>query len=264
MMVKVTLKDGRELYLDGILKSNLDIIKAFPKKDRDALIIFDGKEREGKSTMAHQILSYLTDGEFNLGRTVFTARDFIDTIRSVDSGAVLFDEAHGYLNSRQSLSKFNRTIIQVLAEMGSKNLFVGMCLPSFFELDKYAAIHRSICLIHIYERGKFTFYNYDKKKSLYIKGKKFYNYSIPANFYGRFTKLFPFDYKEYNDKKVQALRFSETDRGMESKKKLQRDSLIKLKHEEGWTCKKIADYITENSKIELGESEVNKITLSQR
>ena len=42
----------------------------------------------------------------------------------------------------------------------------------------------------------------DKKKQLYVLGKKFYNYNKPtANFRGRFYTFYPVDETEYRKKK---------------------------------------------------------------
>jgi hypothetical protein len=66
-------------------------------------------------------------------------------------------------------------------------------------------------LIHVYfgsdfQRGFFAFYNSDKKKDLYIQGKKFYSYSQPRpNFIGRFTNLYTVDENAYRLKKKHSL-----------------------------------------------------------
>ena len=109
------------------------------------------------------------------------------------------------------MSLINRTLITMLAEIRQKNLYVFVVMPCFFDLDKYVALWRSRALIHVYtgknfERGYFAFYNVDKKKDLYILGKKFYSYSNPKpNFIGRFTNFYPVDEKEYRKKKRNSL-----------------------------------------------------------
>jgi hypothetical protein len=105
----------------------------------------------------------------------------------------------------------------MLAEIRQKNLFVFVVMPTFFDLDKYVALWRSRALIHVYtaanfERGYFGFYNAERKKQLYILGKKFYSYAKPKdNFHGRFTNFYPVDEKAYRAKKLESLKRRETE-----------------------------------------------------
>jgi hypothetical protein len=109
------------------------------------------------------------------------------------------------------MSDINKTLVSMLAEIRQKNLFVFIVMPTFFDLDKYAAIWRSRGLIHVYTdkgygRGYFSYYNKDRKKNLYIIGKKFYDYKRPRpNFRGRFTNYYTVDEVEYRQKKLKAL-----------------------------------------------------------
>jgi len=192
-------KDG--YYMDGYLKSNLDYLEKSLHNDYDLFIAIDGRERFGKSTLGGQVAKYL-DPTYCLDRCVFTADQFMDAVaKAKPYQAIVFDEAHGYLGSRQSMSKFNRMLIKIMSEMGSKNLIVIIILPNFFELDKYPAIHRTSCLINVHQRGSFKLFNYEKKKQLYLKGKRFYAYNVSANFHGKFTKWFPLDKQDYQAKK---------------------------------------------------------------
>lgn len=235
-MVQVKYGD-KEGYMDGYLQQNLDLYKNLVMKDRDNIQIGVGKEREGKSTLINSNLKYL-DPTYNLDRCCFTGEDFIEKIRKIKEPykALCWDESQEF-TSRASISKFNRNMVQALSLIGTKNLFIGICLPSFFELDKYVAIHRSNCLIRVYsvlgDRGRFQFWNEEKKKLLYIQGKKFYDYNkVKPNFSGRFTKdNFPFDPKEYNEKKLQAMeRGLAFDKVQQNKWKIQRDNLIHIMH----------------------------------
>lgn len=243
---------NKEGYMDGFLKANLDLYKKLVKKDRDNIQIVTGREREGKSTLMNANLKYL-DPTYNLDRCFFNGEDFVEAIKNnrTQYQSYGWDEAQEF-TSRSAISKFNKNMIQALSLIGTKNLFIGICIPSFFELDRYPAIHRSNCLLRVYSvngnRGRFQFYNEEKKKLLYIKGKKFYDYTqVKQNFSGRFTKdVFPFDTKEYNKKKMDAmekgLNFSNV---KQSKWMEQRNDLIEyLYYENKLTHKQIADYIT--------------------
>ena len=228
-MVKYGKKEG---YMDGFLKANLDLYKKLVKQDRDNIQIVSGREREGKSTLMNANLKYL-DPTYNLSRCFFNGEDFVEAIKNnkTQYQSYGWDEAQEF-TSRSAISKFNKNMIQALSLIGTKNLFIGICIPSFFELDRYPAIHRSNCLLRVYsvdgDRGRFQFYNESKKKLLYIKGKKFYDYTqVKPNFSGRFTKnIFPFNKKEYDRKKMDAMESGlNFDRIKQSKWKRQRDIL---------------------------------------
>jgi len=202
-MVIVTPIAPHRYCMDGWLKNNLDLLKRdVVKHDYDGFIIIDGGEGEGKTTLAGQVALYL-DPTYNIDRCCFTADEFL---RAVDNAtkfqAIVFDEAHGYLNTRQALSKFNRELIKAMAEMRFKNLFVIINIPSFFMLDWYPAVHRSIGLLHVYKRGCFAFYNRKQKFALYMYGKKYHAYTIKPCFIGPFVKHFVLDKDEYNKKKL--------------------------------------------------------------
>jgi len=143
--------------------------------------------------------------------------------------------------SRSAMSEVNKGLMSVLAEIRQKNLFVFLVLPCFFELDKYAAIWRSRGLLHVYtgenfERGKLSFYNQERKKTLYVLGKKFYSYrKPPPNFFCSFSKGYAVDSEEYTKKKLEALRGysnkerTPTNHDLKRVNKLRREKNILLK-----------------------------------
>lgn len=206
-------KEGR--YIDGILKDNLDIATDVIKKDFDMVFVIDGMEGAGKSTLAAQVASYV-DPTFNIDRIAFTPKEFKEAVlKAKQYQSVLYDEAYGGLSSRATMSRINRTLVKMLTEIRMRNLFVFVVLPCFFDLDKYVALWRSRVLLHVYlkgkyERGRFMFFNIDKKKALYMCGKKYYSYAKPAaNFYGTFVSFFPIDKKEYKKRKILATKTEE-------------------------------------------------------
>jgi len=210
-MVKVFQGTKHEYYMDGYLQTNLDTAKKVIKKDWDMLFVVDGSEGSGKSVLAMQ-MAYYCDPTLTLSRIVFTPTIFRKAIvEAKPYQAIVYDEAYTGLSSRATMSLINRTLISMLAEIRQKNLFVWVVMPCFFDLDKYAALWRSRALIHVYtgdnfERGFFCFYNYDRKKALYMLGKKFYSYYKPsANFIGKFTNEFVVNESEYRLKKRNSL-----------------------------------------------------------
>jgi len=185
----------------------------------------DGVEGSGKSTLAIQMAFYC-DPTLTNKRVVFTPFQFRKAI--IDSKpyqAVVYDEAYTGLSSRATMGLINRTLIGMLAEIRQKNLFIFVCMPCFFDLDKYVALWRSRGLFHVYTdenfvRGRFSFYNVDRKKQLFINGKKYYNYSRPTpNFIGRFTSHYAVNEREYRKNKKNSLLEREKKREEKEKRK---------------------------------------------
>jgi hypothetical protein len=210
-MVMVFEGTPQEFGMDGYLKSNLDIAKDVIKQDWDMVFCVDGSERSGKSVFAMQA-AYYCDTTLNLDRIAFTPYEFKKAVLSAKQyQAIIYDEAFTGLSSRATMSLINRTLVEMLAEIGQRNLFVFVIMPTFFDLEKYVALWRSRGLFHIrtgenFKRGIFDFYNVDRKKDLYVNGKKFYNYRCEKpNFFGVFPNKYVLDEQAYRLKKKRSL-----------------------------------------------------------
>jgi len=185
------------------------------KLDQDRIYVIDGREGLGKSKLARQ-LAYVVDPTICLDRIVFSSKDFEAAIRKADKHqAIIFDECFRGLSGRSSLSKENKRLVQLMMECRQKNLFVFLVLPSYFLLEKYAAIFRSTALFHVMASNKdpkrryYKPYNYKQKKFLYILGKQMMDYSKPRvpYTYRFYNKEIPtVDYDAYAKKKLAAFQ----------------------------------------------------------
>ncbi len=230
-----------KFYMDGYLKSNLDAIKKIARKDWDWVFIVDGTEGGGKSTFCIQMALYC-DPTFTLDRVVFDPVSFEKAVINADKyTSVVYDEAITGMYSREAMQFINITLTKLLAQIRQKNLFIFIVIPTFFDLDKYISMWRARGLFHIYTkdftRGYFLFYNQDKKKNLWVKGKKYYAYWVEKpNFKGKYTSYNPF-LKEYKKKKYESLKNRE---GHQTNVVKQRDKLIQFMYESlGITQKEI-------------------------
>lgn len=239
-MVKVFENTPDEYYMDGYLKTALDKARDIVKKDWDMIFLIDGYEGVGKSVKAQQLAKYC-DPDFNISQITFNAKDFKTAVRDAKPySSIIYDEAYGGLSSKSWMNKVNQSIVEMLTEIRYKNLFIFIVLPTFFDLVKYVALWRSRALIHIYdvdfERGYFAFYDKDRKKNLYIKGKKFYSYSSSLqkpNFIGRFTNHYTVDKDLYKLRKKQNAERIEIQK-KEIDKLLERDKMIIRMRELGY------------------------------
>jgi len=209
-------------YMEGYLKDNLDILAEKIEDDQMFVILItgSGQVRIGKSILAQQIGKYLSVqvNELHKVKTKFTMENIIFKGRELQERAFEFvkysvlDLDEGDDLVEHYWSKLARDLRRFFRKAGQLNHFVILVLPDFFELPKSYAITRSVCLINVryygkFERGFFKFYNFEKKKELYIKGKKYANYNATApNFDGRFTNVYTVPEKEYRAKKQKDLQ----------------------------------------------------------
>lgn len=250
--------DGLEYYLDGYLKNNLDLLVKDVRDDNDCVFVVSGREGSGKSTVTFQAAKYV-DPTFTLDRVVFNTEDFHKIIISLGKKrekykAVVFDEAIAGARAAQWATHVSQAIIQLLAQIRQFNLFVFIVIPSFFELNRYIAVHRSQALIHCYRdklgrRGSFAGYGWEKKKRLFLVGRKEYNMRVQhPDFIGSFTKFMPLDDAKYREKKIQALSKAQEPPQISPlmrKGNIQRDGLIRyLKDQLGTKQADIARIIT--------------------
>lgn len=204
--------DPRGIYLDGYLKSKLDNVRKILKKLWDAVILIDGKERSGKSTLAMTIAHYLSDSKFNEQWICSGFQDAKDKISNCPNGSTLIlDEGSLVFNSKDAIRRENVILQKILDVVGQKNLTLIVVLPSFFDLNKNIACRRSRFLLHVYtdeelNRGYFAYYGEKSKNLLYELGKKnFGSYSKPSSeFQGKFTNFQP----EYLDKYLEIKKAS--------------------------------------------------------
>ena len=232
-MVMVTIK-GKEFYLDSFLKQKLDNLKRIVfQKNWDGLIIIDGLERIGKSTLGLTCAWYLSDGNFTVFNIGKDTADIVNKIEIInDKSIILVDESSLVFNSKDAMRKEQKKLIKILNVCGQKNLIFILILPSIFDLNKSIAIRRSKFLLHCYadnelRRGRFAYFGEDAKKVLYAHGKKNYDsYEYPKrsiNELGKFTDFNPLG-QEYLDTKRETLykALHEDDRVVSLKVKMER------------------------------------------
>lgn len=199
-------EDSNEgMYLDGFLKEKLDNIKKIISKNWDAVILIDGKERAGKSTLGFSCAWYLSDAKLTINNLAKDTDDAISKIETLpDKSVIMIDEGSLSFSSKDAMKSEQRKLLKILDVVGQKNLCIIVILPSFFELAKPIACRRSRFLLHVYtdeqlNRGRFCYFGDKKKRTLYEYGKKNYgSYDYPeADFVGRFVDFkVPF-FEEY-------------------------------------------------------------------
>lgn len=202
---------GKYLYMDGYLFNNLWRARENAKRyNGDIIYVVDGEEGSGKSTLNRQI-SMVLDDRFTEEQICYSTKDAIRL--HFDLGkwrAINLDESKEDLDRKSTMSKKNKEFNNLLSQSRQLHKFLGVTLPSIYDLDKYVAEHRASFLIHCYKYkgsrpGYFEFYGKRAITKLFAKGYKFRNYPVRASFYGRFPNHQVVDLDRYNEKKLEAI-----------------------------------------------------------
>ena len=216
-------------YMDGYLHSNLKILAETIVKDMTFLGIIFSSTLEvgtGKSVLAQQIGEAWIEQvnelhglnlDFTTKNIVFRPKELIERAFKLPQYSIIildeWEDAHYWSELGMSLRQFFRKCRQL-------NLFMLIIIPNFFQLSPAYAISRSVFAIDVkfkekshFERGYFNFYNFDKKKELYLKGKKSYDYGVVfRSFPGKFLDGYTVGNKEYRDAKYQDMIRAEDER----------------------------------------------------
>lgn len=214
--------DGR--YIDGILHDNLNILAKNIIKDMTYLGIISSSTLEvgtGKSVFAQQMMEAYLDQvnkhhgknlKLTMDNIVFRPKDIIKRSFQVPRYSVIICDEWEDANY---WSELGITLRQFFRKCRQLNLFILLIIPNFFQLPMSYAISRSVFFIDVrfsgeFDRGYFSFYNFKKKKRLYLKGKKTQDYGILVpNFTGRFGDGYVVDEKEYRKGKLTDLENQE-------------------------------------------------------
>ena len=180
----------------------------------DGVILIDGVEGSGKSSLALDV-GYNLDNTFNIDRIVFTPEQFEEAIdNSKPEQAIVWDEFITGGMSTEFLTTVQRTLVKRMTMIRKKRLYIIWVMPYFFMVGKYFAVARSRFLLHAYtpdgiKRGVYRAYNYDKKRVMYFRGKREFDYCVKAYATGTFADFFKkgiLDKNLYEQKKDEATK----------------------------------------------------------
>jgi len=216
--------DGR--YIEGYLYENLKLLATRIVDDMTFLGVGFSSTLEvgtGKSVLFTQIGETWThlvnkihglDLTFTQKNIVFRPKDLTERAFQLPKYSCIlideWDDAHYWSELGMSLRKFFRKCRQL-------NLFILLIIPNFFQLPINYAVSRSIFAIDVkfaedFQRGFFDFYNFQAKRTLYLKGKKEHNYHVVhRNFNGRFLDGYGVPEKEYREAKLKDMLLMEAE-----------------------------------------------------
>lgn len=233
-MVVTDIVTDKKFYLNRSLKALSDLCIKRQQKKWDNLIIIDGDERSGKTTLMKGMsyyYAYKTGCSFTLKNVFFDPEEMLDYAIDNRGEIIVWDEAAFGGLSSQWQNKIQKKLNSMLMATGKYGHFYVFIIPSFFRLNRYLALDRSIGLLHVYSpdmltRGYFTCFSKRQKTWIYNNNKKSETYGKDYSFRGQFTKKNIenniLDEKKYEAKKDAAIKKYLND--------MKDDTVLKLKN----------------------------------
>lgn len=188
----------KKYYMDENLLGKLRLCaKRCMRRDMDSLMIVDGDEGLGKTTISCSCAYYvhhLTKMPFSTANVFFEVDDMIQFAAKTERQVIIWDEAALSALSSEWYNKSQLKLIKFLMVSRKKNHFYFFNIPKIFKLKDYLAIDRSLGLIHVYspdelKRGSFAYYRKDPKERLYRDWmqRRFKSYKLKYDFRGSFV-----------------------------------------------------------------------------
>jgi hypothetical protein len=181
---------------------NIDDIKKRIYSKKAAMIIFDGQQGEGKTTLAIEVLEYYQGSKIDYKiQYAMGGEDFQHKLRMCikeHKSVIIYDEG-GDFNSRGALTKFNRQLTRIFETFRTFQILVIIVLPLFNVLDK-GLFEKGIprLLVNCHNRsnvqgnfrgyGLYRMYYLIQKMKIYTVPQQAYSHTLP-NFRGHFLDL---------------------------------------------------------------------------
>jgi hypothetical protein len=202
------IDNKRFLYENGLpfdttLSFNLDEQKKRVERNKASLIIVDGQQGEGKTTLACHAVSYMQGKPIDLDKQLaYGGAEFQEKLQlCIDAGLhyIIYDEAGDY-SRKGSLTKFNKDLDRVFETYRTYRIIVVMVLPLFSVLDN-SLFDKGIprMLLNCYGRNNYGNYRvYGIAEMAYLRHymdkeivkMKAYQ-KVTPNFRGHFLDLVP-------------------------------------------------------------------------
>lgn len=127
-------------------------LKSITQQNDDAVVIIDGAEGSGKSSVAFQLCHYLEKGWSPEDRVIIDYEDWLQFYEAGQRGCTyLLDEGGDLAFSRDAMSGQNKHVVRILQMARILNNIMIICCPSIHWLDKYLREHRALIYIKVHK-----------------------------------------------------------------------------------------------------------------
>lgn len=181
-------------------------------REFDNLVVIDGDEGVGKSSLAYKLCTML-DPTFTLEeRYVYSLEEFLQKLTedtTIRGKVFLFDEATNVANNRQWMETGNTIFTKILEKIRSRGLTMVLCIPFYGRLDKYVRTWRVKFRLKAHEtswerdreikRGYFELQVPERKTMIDERtGEEYVVVKYRSYGYGKFPKVPAETWAEYN------------------------------------------------------------------
>lgn len=127
-------------------------LKSLTEQNDDAVIIIDGAEGSGKSSLAFQLCHFLEPTWNPKERVIIDYEDWLEFYETGRRGCTyLLDEGGDLAFSRDAMSGQNKHIVRILQMARILNNIMIICCPSIHWLDKYLREHRALVYVKVHK-----------------------------------------------------------------------------------------------------------------
>lgn len=256
----------KKYYMDKRLKYYLDLIineKISKESEDDALIICEGDEGTGKSSMAGHIGYYIASktGRAFSGKTFHLNTDEMMKFASTTYRQIIcWDEPAVSGMSDEWWNKEQRKLKKMLTLIRQHQHLYIFNFARFNKFSEFFIVERSIAMIKTFkknrmEHGHFMYFNTIAKEQLFNdwKLKRLRNYQQHCVFVGRFFTplslfLTPEEYSDYKKRKDQAVIDLVND---EEKPNKEKEELIRLRYQISLLNRKALQNVKSNQDISI-------------
>lgn len=166
------------------------------KIKRDALLIVEGGEGEGKSNYAIAIsgaVKKLTGMDIHL---FFRVEDMLNFAKSNENKIIIWDEPSLDALSADALRNLNKDLLRLFMTVRKKRHFFIVNFTKFWKFPEYLVVDRALGMLHVYSRNETEIGRsiYIKKKCLQLlwndyAHKKLRNYKRYKSFFATFPEV---------------------------------------------------------------------------
>ena len=188
-----------EYFLDGMLLKKIDLMIARcvqPNPKRDALLLNEGAESEGKTNSSIAEAYYVkckTKREVHL---FFGLQHLIDFAQKTENKIIIWDEPALDALSTDWYKNTNKDLMRLLMMARKKRHFFIFNLTKFHKFSEYIVVDRALGMVHMYSRdektpGRFIYVRKKNLEHLFLayRSSKKRLYKRYCSFYGSFPNI---------------------------------------------------------------------------
>jgi hypothetical protein len=189
----------KQYFMDKQLIHKLDLMIERFKQNKDNLLICEGGEGDGKTTMSvacAYYIAYMTKRPFSVANIFFDVEKMIEFAQNTEEQIIIWDEPALSGLTTQWWNETQTLLTQILMMARKKKHFFIFNVTKFFKFNSYSIRERSIGMIHVYSKknlyaGSFRYIKKDKIDCLFddYRSRKQSNYRKWSSFRSTFPNV---------------------------------------------------------------------------